>query len=137
MRALIAILLLAPHLAYADPGIDLVREVISTGRLCAYGKGPTERQDCFVRAAPDRCEKEARAGVMGNAMLFAQLRACIISCGNAGTWSSTVGECRRDLVADDAPKRVAMLDSLNCYADEPRNGIGMVREECLSIVEDN
>ena len=84
MRALIAILLLAPHLAYADPGIDLVHEVISTGRLCAYGKGTTERQDCFVRAAPDRCEKEARAGVMGNAMLFAQLRACIISCGNAG-----------------------------------------------------
>lgn len=116
MRALIAILLLAPHLAYADPGMDLVREVISTGRLCAYGKGPTERQDCFVRAAPDRCEKEARAGVMGNAMLFAQFRACIISCGNAGAWSSTVGDCSRDLVIEGAELRLAAFQA-RCAAD--------------------
>lgn len=137
MHKLLYALILLPLIAAADPGADLARDVLANGKLCSFGKGPTDRQECYVRAAPSRCEKEARSGVMGNAMLFQQFRSCIMSCGNAGAWSSTVGECRRSLVADDARKRVAMLNALGCFTDTARSGIGILREECASIVDDD
>lgn len=119
--------------AKADPGVELFREVISTGKVCSFAKGVTDRQECYVKASPERCEREARAGVMGNSMLFAQLRACIISCGNAGAWSSTVGECSRSIVIKDAPQRLARLAALRCENESWSKG--WVRADCLDAAE--
>lgn len=124
---------LFPLACFADPGMDLLSEVIATGRVCAFAKGVTDRQECYVKASPERCEREARAGVMGNSMLFAQLRACIISCGNAGAWSSTVGECSRSIVIKDAPQRLARLAALRC--ENESWSTGWVRAECLEAAE--
>lgn len=109
MRRFFSVIALLPAMAAADPGTDLFRDVMANGKLCSFGKGPTDRQECYVRAAPSRCEKEARSGVMGNGLLLQQFRACVMSCGNAGAWSSSVGECSRELAIEDADGKLASL----------------------------
>lgn len=133
IRALAIGIAIFPAACFADPGVELFKEVIATGRVCAFAKGVTDRQDCYVKASPSRCEREARAGVMGNSMLFAQLRACIISCGNAGAWSSSMGSCSRSLVIEDAPQRLSKLAALRCENESWSSG--WVREECLEAAE--
>lgn len=124
---------LFPAVAMADPGLELLREVLATGRVCSFAKGVTDRQECYVKASPARCEREARAGIMGNPVLFAQFRACIISCGNAGVWSSSVGECSRSLVIEDAPQRAERLTALRC--DNESWESGWVSADCLEAAE--
>lgn len=131
MRRLLSVIALLPALAAADPGIDLYRDVMATGKVCAFGKGPTDRQECYVRAAPSRCEKEARAGVMGSGLLLKQLRACVISCGNAGGWSSSVGECSRDLVIEGARLRLGVMDELGCFSDFSGN----IKNDCMAAAD--
>lgn len=133
IRALAIGVAILPAACLADPGVDLFKEVIATAGVCSFAKGITDRQDCYVQASPARCEREARAVVTGNSMLFAQLRACIISCGNASTWSSSVGDCSRSLVVEGAQQRMNKLASLNCK-DESWSA-GWVREECLEAAE--
>lgn len=129
--ALLAFALLYPPTAAADPGTDLFRDVMANGRLCAFGKGPTDRQECYVRAAPSRCEKEARSGVMGNGLLLKQLRACVISCGNAGAWSSTIGDCSRDLIIEDAGLRLITMEYSGCFSDL----FGDLRDDCMAAAD--
>lgn len=129
--ATLAFALLHPPTAAADPGIDLYRDVMATGKVCAFGKGPTDSQECYVRAAPSRCEKEARAGVMGNSLLHKQLRACVISCGNAGPWSSTIGDCSRDLIIEDAGLRLITMEYSGCFSDL----FGDLRDDCMAAAD--
>jgi hypothetical protein len=115
MRRFIATIALFPALALADPGVELFREVLGSAQICAYGKGPTARQDCFVRSAPSRCEVEARSGTNFGTQGFSYFKDCVISCGAAGAWSSTVGECRRSLVIDGATAKYQRLYAMGCF----------------------
>lgn len=132
LSALIFASALLPALSLADQGVDLFREVIATGRICSYSKDLTGRQDCYVRSSPERCEREARAGVMGNSLFFAQLRACIISCGAAGAWSSRFGDCSRSLVIEDAESKYRRLNDMGCFS----NPDPMLRLNCELDIAD-
>lgn len=132
MRLAIAIAALFPCIAMADSGTDLFREVLGTAQICAYGKGPTDRQDCFVKAAPERCEREARSGTRFHTLFFSQFKACVISCGNAGAWSSTVGDCSRSLVIDHAGEKYAALWEKGCFSSPSF----LTDLECQQAIED-
>lgn len=111
-----------------DKGMSLFHDVISTYKICGFGKDVTDRQDCLVRAAPERCEREARSAMQYNSALFAQFRACVVSCGNAGAWSSSIGDCSRDLIIEDAGLRVATMKYNGCFSGR----FAHLRDDCMA-----
>lgn len=100
----LAIAALAPQLALADAAIDLFRNVIDNANLCSYGKDTAARTDCYISAAPAKCEVEARKFL---ATRNRELIYCVSSCVNASLASRTFGECSRELDSEDAGVRLA------------------------------
>ena len=110
-----------PSVSSADAATDLFRNVLTNANLCAYGKDIAQRTDCYINAAPKKCEAESRKFL---ATQNREFFVCVSSCVNAGVISNSVGECSRDLDLDNAGEilaekvRQAEAARLNFYWDQ-------------------
>lgn len=92
--------------AYSDPASELFQNVIANANLCAHGKDTATRTDCYINAAPQKCEAEARKFLATHNQ---ELFFCVSSCANAGVASRTFGGCSRDLDRQNAGSELAEL----------------------------
>lgn len=102
--ACIALALSLPVSALADEAADFFKNVLDNANLCAYGKDRAARTDCYIKAAPDKCENEA---IKFLATQNRELFYCAASCVNAGVASRSIGECSRELDRENAGVELA------------------------------
>lgn len=102
--ACIALALSLPFSALADEAAEFFKNVLDNANLCAYGKDRAARTDCYIKAAPDKCENEA---IKFLATQSRELFYCAASCVNAGFASRSIGECSRELDRENAGAELA------------------------------
>lgn len=96
-----------PSMALADPAQDLFKNVLDNARLCSYwNNDAATRADCFIKAAPQKCEAEAMKFL---ATQNRELFFCVASCVNAGVASRSFGECSRELNSESAGVELAEM----------------------------
>ena len=121
-RAILLGIGMLPGIASADPAQHLFKSVLDNARLCSYqSNDAATRTDCLIKAAPQKCEAEARKFL---ATQNRELFFCVASCVNAGFTSRSFGECSRKLDREDAGAELAAIvrqaeqKALNFYWDQ-------------------
>ena len=106
-RAILLGIGMLPGIAAADPAQHLFKSVLDNARLCSYqSTDAATRTDCLIKAAPQKCEAEARKFL---ATQNRELFFCVASCVNAGVASRTFGECSRELDSVSAGVKLALM----------------------------